>query len=244
MKFSIITVSLNAQDLIADTINSVLNQTFTDFEIIVKDGCSKDATLDRIPKDDRIRVVVKEDKGIYQAMNQGIAEARGEYLLFLNCGDTLYDNTVLQKAAAALEGAGVCILYGDRYSEDIGFVSYPAKIKKSYLYYSTICHQASFISRELFDTVALYDETLKIASDWKFFVMAKCKNVKYIHCSEVFCQFLSGGVSETEKGIAIAGKERASVIAEYYSVLERAYARSLSSRFAKFLIGIKHKILG
>lgn len=243
MRFSIITVSLNAQDLIADTINSVLNQTFTDFEIIVKDGCSKDATLTNIPKDERIRVIVKEDKGIYQAMNQGIAEAKGDYLLFLNCGDSLYDNTVLQKAADALEGEGACILYGNRYSEDLGVVSYPEKIKKSYLYYSTICHQASFIARELFDTVALYDETFKIASDWKFFVMAKCKNVKYVYCNETICQFLSGGVSETEKGIAIAEKERASVIAEYYSVLERAYARLLSSRFAKFLIGIKHKIL-
>lgn len=75
MKFSIITVCLNAGENLIETVKSTLMQTYADFEIIVKDGFSDDGSIDRLPQDSRIKLVQKKDSGIYEAMNQGIKEA-------------------------------------------------------------------------------------------------------------------------------------------------------------------------
>ena len=93
--FSIITVCLNAGDDLILTIESALNQTYSDFEIIVKDGFSTDGSVEMIPKDDRIRLIQKKDNGIYDAMNQGIEVASGQYIIFMNAGDKFYNNKVL-----------------------------------------------------------------------------------------------------------------------------------------------------
>ena len=87
IQFSIITVCLNAGQGLLDTVARTLSQTYENFEIIVKDGGSEDGSLEKLPMDARIRVVTRQDTGIYDAMNQGIAEARGDYLIFMNCGD-------------------------------------------------------------------------------------------------------------------------------------------------------------
>ena len=81
MRFSIITVCLNAGENLIETVKSTLMQTYADFEIIVKDGFSDDGSIDRLPQDSRIKLVQKKDSGIYEAMNQGIKEASGDYCL-------------------------------------------------------------------------------------------------------------------------------------------------------------------
>ncbi len=243
MFFSIITVSLNAEDLIEGTIRSVLSQTFDDFEIIVKDGCSTDGTLARIPSDERIRVITRKDKGIYEAMNQGIAEASGKYLLFLNCGDTLYDRDVLSRVYDKLkheEQPG--ILYGRPCIQDDHIVVYPDKLKKRFFYFSTICHQAAFIARALFDQIGFYDENMKISSDWKFFLDAKIAGVAYIPCDVVVCTYLGGGVSESEKGKAIMEAERNEVVSTRFSAFERFYIPLLQTKPAQALIALKNKL--
>ena len=81
MRFSIITVSLNAETLIERTLSSILKQSFSDYEIIIKDGMSIDQTIQYIPDDTRIKVYVKPDNGIYDAMNQAIDKSSGDYLI-------------------------------------------------------------------------------------------------------------------------------------------------------------------
>ena len=84
IRFSIITVCLNAgEDLIA-TVTDTLCQTYENFEIVVKDGFSTDGSVEKLPADDRIRLVRKKDTGIYDAMNQAVREATGDYLIFMN----------------------------------------------------------------------------------------------------------------------------------------------------------------
>ena len=78
MKFSIIVVALNAGEKLKETVDSVLNQTWQDYEIVVKDGGSKDGSVDALPEDERIKVYVEKDTGIYEAMNQAVAKAKGE----------------------------------------------------------------------------------------------------------------------------------------------------------------------
>ena len=78
-KFSIVTVCYNAGDKLYETINTALKQTYDNFEIIIKDGLSKDNSLSKVPKDDRISVYSFKDKGIYDALNKGIAMATGDF---------------------------------------------------------------------------------------------------------------------------------------------------------------------
>ena len=94
-KFSILVVTLNSALEIDRTIKSVKSQTYSNYEVIVKDGKSKDNTLLFIPKDERYRVYVKEDKSVYDGMNQALDMAKGEYIIFLNAGDMFYEPDTL-----------------------------------------------------------------------------------------------------------------------------------------------------
>lgn len=242
MFFSIITVSLNAEALIADTVNSTLSQTFTDFEIIVKDGGSKDGTLNNIPKDERVRIIEKPDKGIYEGMNQAIREAKGKYLIFMNCGDLFYDSTVLEAAYERLKDGEKCILYGNVYSETEGAIRSPEVIKKSRFYTSTICHQAAFIHRELFDVFGLYDEKMRICADWRFFLDAFVGGAEYRYIDKTICKYLGGGVSETPEGMRICKAEKKPILVEKFSLAERMKYNLLNTKPGRALMRLRSKL--
>ena len=119
IKFSIITVCLNAgQDLI-DTVENTLNQSYDNFEIIVKDGFSKDGSIEKLPYNDKIKLIQKKDTGIYDAMNQGIEAATGDYLIFMNCGDWFYDGSVLERIDAAIKEKQEMCYYGCAITENL-----------------------------------------------------------------------------------------------------------------------------
>ena len=105
IKFSIITVCLNAGNDLLETVESTLKQSYSEFEIIVKDGFSKDESICKLPQDKRIHLVQKRDTGIYDAMNQGIEVAQGDYMIFMNAGDKFYDSEVLKRIADGIEVA-------------------------------------------------------------------------------------------------------------------------------------------
>ena len=98
-KFSVITVTYNAEKVLEDTLQSVISQTYRHVEYIIVDGASKDGTIKIIDKyRERIHTVVSEpDKGLYDAMNKGIALATGDYLCFLNAGDSFHEDDALQE---------------------------------------------------------------------------------------------------------------------------------------------------
>ena len=109
-KFSVITVTYNAEAVLEDTIQSVISQTYHHVEYILVDGASKDSTLSIIDRyRDRItRIVSEPDKGLYDAMNKGIALASGDYLCFLNAGDCFHEDDTLQQMVHTING---CLLY-------------------------------------------------------------------------------------------------------------------------------------
>jgi len=82
--FSIIVVSLNAEKTIGITLNSILEQTCTDYEIVIKDGKSKDNTLGMIPENEKIRIYSESDRSVYDAMNQALDYAKGKFIIFMN----------------------------------------------------------------------------------------------------------------------------------------------------------------
>lgn len=107
--FSIVVVALNPGERLEKTLNSILSQTYKDYEVILKDGGSTDGSLESLKEkgyfEDKsyIRIQQKKDKGIYDGMNQALSYVNGRYVQFLNCGDYFYSDTVLEEVAEFIE---------------------------------------------------------------------------------------------------------------------------------------------
>lgn len=170
MKFSIITVNYNNINGLQRTVNSVICQIFKDFEWIIIDGGSTDGSKELLERYQNCFAYwcSEPDNGVYHAMNKGISQAHGDYLLFLNSGDAFYDHDVLQKVVDLQSDAD--IISGKAIRTDNGQILhlYDESVFMQ-LYSDTLSHQASFIKRSLFYDQK-YDESLKIVSDWKFWM--------------------------------------------------------------------------
>lgn len=182
MILSIITINRNNAAGLEKTMQSVLSQTRKDFEYVIVDGASTDASVAVIERlapafGDRLKWVSEPDKGIYNAMNKGIGMASGEYVYFLNGGDLFTSPDVVDRVYAAVDQAEhPSILYGNRIKvfPDGHTVRDRFQAGKEITFYhfyrSTLGHQTAFIRRSLFDRYGLYDESLHIVSDWKWFI--------------------------------------------------------------------------
>ena len=212
MKLSIITINLNNREGLQRTIDSVVCQTFRDFEWIVIDGGSTDGSKELIEQyaDHFAYWVSEPDKGIYNAMNKGIKVAKGEYLQFLNSGDWLYKNTTLSNCFSHDSTAD--ILYGDLFfcdGENMEKCCYPKQLSIRYFYNLSLGHPSSFIKRILLQEEP-YDESLKIVSDWKFFLKQALRGKTFVHIDETVSCFNTSGVSsQNEK---LTEQERESVL--------------------------------
>lgn len=177
MRLSIITINYNNRDGLQKTIDSVVSQSFKDFEWIVIDGGSTDGGLELLEQHaERFSYWVSEpDKGVYNAMNKGIAQAKGEYVNFMNSGDSFASPTILEEIFSTSHTADVLYGYMMRGGLD-GEVNNLSMMKPNLtwmdFFQDGLPHQATFIKRSLFDKFGLYDESLKAVSDWKFFVNA------------------------------------------------------------------------
>ncbi len=170
MKLSIITVNYNNKAGLQKTIDSVVAQTWRDFEWIIIDGGSTDGSKELIEQyQQHFSFWCSEpDKGVYNAMNKGIEKAQGEYLLFLNSGDALYDEHVLQNVDDLHITADIISGQVERMDNHQLLRTYDKSILMQ-LYRDTLNHQGTFIKRTLFDDLR-YDESLKVVSDWKFWL--------------------------------------------------------------------------
>lgn len=157
-KFTIITVCYNAEKYIKETIESVLKQNFQDYEYIIKDGKSKDSTLtiihSMVEENDRFHVVSDTDQGIYDAMNQAVSLAKGEYVIFLNAGDCLTDNCMLKNVNEFIQKKPVDVAYGNilqigNNGERLRKYGQICSKKWYFLSGDCICHQAMFARTEL-----------------------------------------------------------------------------------------------
>ena len=211
MKVSIITVNLNNREGLRKTIDSVVGQTFRDFEWIVIDGGSTDGSRELIEQyaDHFAYWVSEPDKGIYNAMNKGIRVAQGEYLQFLNSGDWLVDERTLERCFAHEFTAD--IVYGDLYianHEDIEELRYTEELSLRYFLHGTICHNSTFIKRYLLVDEP-YDENLRIVADWKSFLLQVIENRSFEHIDEFIIYYDANGISTNE--YELSRQERQSI---------------------------------
>jgi glycosyltransferase involved in cell wall biosynthesis len=215
-KISIITINYNNLEGLQRTVESVGKQTWRDFEYIIIDGGSTDGSAEYIAlqKECFDYWISEPDKGIYNAMNKGIAKATGEYLLFLNSGDYLYSNRVLEENHSQVKDYDLIYFDLETFGEkDPQIVTYPEHIKFSYMLLGTLPHPATFIKTKIFDQIGLYDENFKIVSDWKFFMLALFKyNRTYFKVNQILSVFCIGGISSDIKNIKLHTRERNDVL--------------------------------
>ena len=253
--FSIIVVSYNASALIRDTVESVLKQTFDDYEIVVKDACSTDDTIAQIPESDRIRLFESKDSGIYDGMNMAIREAKGRFLHFLNCGDKFASDDVLERVAGFIRSSEISdgIVYGDCFFGDI-YRKQPSRITPFFLYRTPLCHQSMFFSKTVFSELGLYDLSFRIAADYDCTVKAFKNHIPFYYLNIPICRYLGEGISDSAKGIQIKTKEYQRIYKTHYSTWERfkyevlvmlslrkLRYRVLSGKSPKFLREMYHK---
>lgn len=203
MTLSIITINLNNCNGLKRTIDSVISQTFKDFEWIVIDGGSTDGSKELIEQyADLFAFWVSEpDNGIYNAMNKGIAHAKGTYLQFLNSGDWLLDSNVLSgvfqsnHTSDILYGNAIVEINKNKYQR-----IYHKDLSLSYLINHPINHQASFYKRSLYNE-RLFDEQYLIISDYLFLIESAIRGAsfEYVDLMIVFSE--GDGLSSSQMGI-------------------------------------------
>ncbi|MDR1091146.1 MAG: glycosyltransferase [Prevotella sp.] len=216
MKVSVITVNYNNATGLEKTIKSVISQSYRDFEYIVIDGGSTDGSREILESfSDQITYWVSEpDKGIYNAMNKGIRQAKGEYLHFLNSGDMYAGEDVLNRAFSGKK-YNAHILRGMQTPHTYRWDNFGDRNVTLYdLYVDALRHQATFIKRQLFDKYGLYDENYKIVSDWKFFLKAIIAGEPTAFLNFDVMVFDMNGISSNPANQDAMYKERESVLEE------------------------------
>ncbi len=239
IKLSIITINYNNVAGLQKTIESVLSQTMQEFEYIVIDGASTDGSVEYLKSihyplsTDNYQLISEPDKGIYNAMNKGIKMAKGEYIHFLNSGDWLVDAQVVEDMLEELEqlkkqGQQIDIFVGNKIT-----VRSDGKMRKGRndkrpvtaltFYRGTIEHTSAYIRRSLFDKVGMYDETLLIVSDWKWYFEAVLHHYAQVVFTDIYVSYFDNtGISSTNLVLDKAERRKileqmfpAAVLADY-----------------------------
>lgn len=225
-KFSVITVCYNAQATLEDTIQSVIAQTYHHVEYIIVDGASKDRTLSIINRyRDRITTVVSEpDKGLYDAMNKGLRLATGDYVCFLNAGDSFHEDDTLQQMVHTLRELTELpdVLYGETALVDAEghFVRMRRLQAPEHLTWHSfrqgmlVCHQAFFAKRTLAEP---YDLRYRFSADfdWCIRIMKKSKVLHNTHLTLI--DYLEEGMTTRNHKASL--HERFHIMAKHYGWL-------------------------
>jgi glycosyltransferase involved in cell wall biosynthesis len=196
-KLSIITINFNNFSGLKRTVESVINQTYKDFEYIVIDGGSTDGSAAYVQEvKQHISYAVSEpDKGIYNAMNKGISRAGGEYLLFLNSGDVLATEDILFNLIKFANG-DYGLISGDlRFRENNCIQNSPHELSFDFFLKGSLPHCSTLISMGLFKELGHYQEEYSIVSDWVFFVKCYLQKVNYLKLDIVISIFDIPGAS-------------------------------------------------
>lgn len=226
--YTVIVVCRNAGDKLHTTIESILSQTESDYEILIKDALSDDGSIEALPEDPRIRVVRAADRGIYDGMNAAIQEARGEIIYFLNCGDVLHSNTVLESVRSKITEHNKCIYYGDVIERTSGQHVMANPVMDHFAMFRYLpCHQACFYTKDAFEERA-FNIRYKVRADYEHFLWSVIGGgVNTIYLDLIVADYEGGGFSETEKGISLSKKEHREITEQYFSASElrqfRAY---------------------
>lgn len=235
IKISVVTVCYNSEKTIERTIKSVLNQTYDNYEYLIIDGGSKDGTLEIVNRylnkfGDKLKVTSEPDKGIYDAMNKGIAKAGGVVIGLIN-SDDYYEVDTLEKVAEAYEknhSNPMTVYYGANRAlkgdKEVSINFFNA----DFLDESMISHPASFITKAAYENMGVYDTAYASVADYDLMLRYKHSGkVSFVPVYEILANFTLGGTCSTDMA--------------YYELLDlkvKYGMRTLNSvRWEKFLGG-------
>ena len=203
---SIITVCKNSEGTIEKTILSVLSQTYSNIEYIIIDGNSSDSTMVIVNgyKYSITKIISESDSGIYQAMNKGIALAKGEFILFLNADDRLVFESAIEKAVDFIvHQLKSDVFCGNllRFHIDGTFnIWTPKKVTELSLYRGSLPHPATFFRKDSFHRYGNYNESFAIAGDYEWFLRAFLKHhAVFTIIPQLITMFFEGGISTLDK---------------------------------------------
>lgn len=241
MRLSIVTINRNNAPGLEKTMQSLATQTYDEFEYIVIDGASIDGSVEVIKKFEsqltHLKWVSEPDTGIYNAMNKGLCIATGDYIQILNSADCLASDDVTERMLTELEKQGYpSILYGNmvkcfpdgRKMVDKCFAG--QEITMLGMFTGTLNHDPAYIRRDLFEKYGYYDESLKIVSDWKWYLQAIIlggENPQYVDMAVTL--FDMTGISETNKELDNAERKQ---------VLEQLFPRTVLADYERFAFPI------
>lgn len=222
--FSIITICYNAEATLEKTIQSVLAQTYPNVEYIIVDGASKDNTLAIINRyrPQLSKVVSEPDKGLYDAMNKGIGLATGDYLCFLNAGDTFFSANTLQEMVDTLPAdKQPDVIYGETALVDaegqfirMRRLQAPEVLTwRSFRQGMLVCHQAFFARREL---VPLYDLQYRFSADFDWCIRIMKQSHLLHNTHQTLVNYLDEGLTTSNQKASL--KERFRIMAKHYGL--------------------------
>lgn len=244
-KISIITINFNNANGLLRTIESVRKQKSKNYEFIIIDGGSVDESNVIVKKNaDIVSYFCSEpDKGIYDAMNKGILKSTGEYLVFMNSGDSFFNENVLTEFEMITLRSSKGIIYGDVNSVDgskEAIIIQNKELEPYFWYLYTLNHQAAFIKRELFDEFGLYKLEFKISSDFYFFLKVWMQLPgEFEYHNFTICNFYLDGFSQLKENYSLLIEERKSI---YIELFPPELYKKLYKRYRK-TIPLKSRIL-
>lgn len=249
LKFTIVTCTYNAAEVLQRTLDSVLSQNYADVEHLILDGLSKDDTVrmameykeksDKEENGHDIIVISEKDGGLYDAMNKGIRHATGDYIVFLNAGDIFPNEDTLETISASVgEGETLPgVLYGDTDIVDIEGhflrhrrLSPPKKLTwKSFRWGMLVCHQAFYARTDIAKKTLYNNKVYRFSADvdWCIRIMKECakEHLPLRNVNEVVVNYLDGGM--TNKNHKASLKERFHVMSEHYGFLQTVFMHVL-----------------
>ena len=224
-KFSIITITYNAESTLEPTIRSVVGQDYPDIEYLIVDGASKDGTMAIAQRyADRIASLVSEpDKGLYDAMNKGLERATGDYVWFLNAGDTIHSaDTVSHIAAQIRAGELPDVIYGQTALVDanrtfLGMrrLSAPERLDwRSFRRGMLVCHQAFIARRAIAEP---YDLRYRFSADFDWCIRVMKQSRLLLNTHLILADYLNEGVTTANRRASL--RERYDIMCRYYGTL-------------------------
>lgn len=237
MLFSVITVSYNAAKCISETLESVLAQSINDLEVIVVDGGSTDGTVDIIRQFEakfqgRLRWLSEPDKGIYDAMNKGISLAKGDFVNFLNCGDSYMPNALVSVSEEICLHRDAQVIYGiSRFFDDDGEVRL---IRENHLRLRdrNICHQAIWYRRELFDKFGVYDLQYRFMADYDMNIRLCQAGVVFLPINALVVNYSMAGVT-SDSNNKDEGQRETMTIFYRHDMVDKAHYKWFMGSFAR-----------
>ena len=224
---SVLTTVKNGGRSIADTIDSVINQSYLNIEYIIIDGGSTDDTVAIVQakSNSRIKFFIETDNGVYYGMNNAISKAGGDLIAILNSGDAFVNNKVLERIVEIYQSSpekdlvingGIMVM--DESGNTIQDVVRKPSVMKWKYFIMPVNHPAFFVARSVYDKYSAFNTTFKIGADYEFVLRLFKKNVRFIFIGDICTKIAPPGISSYENNIYRQLEECYAIRALYMNV--------------------------